>query len=127
MPIAYDDGSDLGVDLRVGNGIECKVYVWLYDENGQVIPGDLPGTTCMFEMWADDDDAPEYYIPKKVLGKNKRLKLVQVYRPGVVGPGTFGSASTFIQDGRPTQLRTYGPVNIEMGDEISQPILLVGS
>ena len=127
MAVEFDPKEDLGVDLRVGNGIECTVLVWLYDENGRVIPGDLPGTTAMFEIWADDDDAPEYVIPRTVLAGHEKLKLVQKYFPGLLGPGTFGSTTIFIQDDAKPQIEFYEATSLKLGDTPVQRIDLVRS
>lgn len=124
MVVRYDPTENLDVDLRVGNGIECKVWVWLYDEDGKVIPGDLPNTTAMFEIWADNDDAPEYAIPKKILAANSKLKLVQVYQPGQIGTGTFTSVTIFKQSGKLVDVVNIDPMDVAPGDEVTQRIKL---
>lgn len=124
MAIQYDTDKDLCVDVRVGNGIACKVYVFVYGEDGHIIPGEFPDTPAMFHFWADDDDAPEYVLPAKLLAKHEKLKVVHVYTPGQIGSGTFSALSLFIQEAESPQAEIIPPRDVAAGDRIYQPIKL---
>jgi hypothetical protein len=122
MTVRADPEKDLDCDVRVGNGIACQVYVFVYDKNGHIIPGEFTDTPAMFHFWADDDDAPEYVIPAKLLAKNPVLKLVHAYTPAQIGGGTFQALSLFSQEGEKSQPEVIPPQNVEPGDLIYQPI-----
>ena len=124
MAITYNDSKDLGVDCRVGVGIACKVRVYVYGEDGHVIPGDFPDTSAMFKFWVDDDDEPEYILSAKLLSKNKKLKIVHRYIPAQIGSGTFSALNLFLQDEKNPQADMIAPIELSHGDFLDHPIRL---